>query len=252
MTKPSLFFRAALALPLALLIASCGDEATDATSLEGEPVAAVEAPDGSSWNQTVARTDKGGWLVGNPEAPVKLVEYGSLTCPACAAFSVDGSAQLHEKYIESGRVSYEFRSVLIHGIADLLLTRMISCAPKEAAVPLADQVWANLEGVLSGFQNNQAALEQAMNLPDDQRYVAMAQASGVTDFFAARGISTEQTQACMADSAAIEALAESTQAAATEDKVNSTPTFFLNGQELQDRNWVSIEPALQRAGARDK
>ncbi|WP_137679654.1 thioredoxin domain-containing protein [Aurantiacibacter suaedae] len=252
MTKPSLFLRAALALPLALVLASCGEEATDASALEGEPVAAVDAPDGASWNQTVARTDKGGWLVGNPEAPIKLLEYGSLTCPACAAFSVDGSAQLHEKYIESGRVSYEFRSVLIHGIADLLLTRMLECAPKEAAVPLADQVWANLEGVLAGFQNNQAALEQAMNLPDDQRYVAMAQASGVTDFFAARGISTEQTQACMADSAAIEALAESTQAAATEDNVNSTPTFFLNGQELQDRNWVSLEPALQRAGARDQ
>ena len=252
MTKPSLFLRAALALPLALVLASCGDEATDASALEGEPVAAVDAPDGTSWNQTVARTDKGGWLVGNPEAPVKLLEYGSLTCPACAAFSVDGSAQLHEKYIDSGRVSYEFRSVLIHGIADLLLTRMLECAPKEAAVPLADQVWANLEGVLAGFQNNQAALEQAMNLPDDQRYVAMAQASGVTDFFAARGISTEQTQACMADSAAIEALAESTQAAATEDNVNSTPTFFLNGQQIEDRNWVSVEPALQRAGARDQ
>ena len=252
MTKPSLFLRAALALPLALVLASCGDEATDASALEGEPVAAVDAPDGTSWNQTVARTDKGGWLVGNPEAPVKLLEYGSLTCPACAAFSVDGSAQLHEKYIDSGRVSYEFRSVLIHGIADLLLTRMLECAPKEAAVPLADQVWANLEGVLAGFQNNQAALEQAMDLPDDQRYVAMAQASGVTDFFAARGISTEQTQACMADSAAIEALAESTQAAATEDNVNSTPTFFLNGQQIEDRNWVSVEPALQRAGARDQ
>ncbi|OYX66981.1 MAG: protein-disulfide isomerase [Sphingomonadales bacterium 32-64-17] len=252
MTKPSLFLRAALALPLALALASCGDEATDASALEGEPVAAVDAPDGTSWNQTVARTDKGGWLVGNPEAPVKLLEYGSLTCPACAAFSVDGSAQLHEKYIDSGRVSYEFRSVLIHGIADLLLTRMLECAPKEAAVPLADQVWANLEGVLAGFQNNQAALEQAMNLPDNQRYVAMAQASGVTDFFAARGISTEQTQACMADSAAIEALAESTQAAATEDNVNSTPTFFLNGQQIEDRNWVSVEPALQRAGARDQ
>lgn len=252
MTKPSMFLRAALALPLALALASCGEEATDASALEGAPVAAVAPPEGTTWNQTVVRTEQGGWKVGNPDAPIKLLEYGSLTCPACAAFSVDGSAQLHERYIESGRVNYEFRSLLIHGIADLLLTRMLECAPKEAAVPLADQVWANLEGVLAGFQSNQDALQQSMDLPDDQRYVAMAQASGVTDFFAARGISTEQTQACLSDAAAVEALAESTQAAATEDNVTSTPTFFLNGQMLEDRNWVSVEPALQRAGARDE
>ena len=252
MIKPSTFLRASLALPLALALAACGDETADDAALVGEPVAAVAAPAGTSWDQTVVRTEKGGWQVGNPEAPIKLIEYGSLTCPACAAFSVDGSAQLHSKYIETGRVSYEFRSVMIHGIPDLLLTRMLECAPKEAAVPLADQIWANLEQVLGGFQANEAALQQAMDLPPEQRFVAMAQTSGLTAFFAERGISADQATACMADSAAVEALAESTQAVATEDNVSATPTFILNGKVLEERNWVSIEPALQRAGARDQ
>ena len=41
-----------------------------------------------------SRTPEGGFRIGNPAAPVKLVEYGSLTCPHCAAFAHEGEAAL--------------------------------------------------------------------------------------------------------------------------------------------------------------
>jgi len=250
MTTMRKFLGVSLAAPLALALAACNSEDTGDTALNSEPVAETAAPAGTTWGATATRTEQGGWLVGNPDAPIKLIEYGSLTCPACAAFSTEGSQPLHTQYIDSGRVNYEFRSILIHGVVDLLITRMLECAPVSAAVPLADQVWANLDTVTGGFQANAPAAEQAMTLPENQRFVALAQVGGLTGFFAARGVSSEQAQQCLSDSAAVEQLAEMTSAQADQDSVTSTPTFFLNGQRLDGTSWSAVELALQNAGAR--
>ncbi len=88
MTRIRSFALAALAAPLTLAIAACDStDAADEEALSGEPVAAVEAPAGTNWVDTVQVTDSDGYLLGNPDAPIKLIEYASLTCPACAAFA---------------------------------------------------------------------------------------------------------------------------------------------------------------------
>src|SRR5688500_2291328 len=133
MTRFRPLLLAVLAAPLALALAACGDSAVEGGPPSAEPVAAVPPPAGTTWADTVEITPEGGWLAGNPDAPVKLVEYGSLTCPACAAFSTSGMQPLREEYINSGRVSYELRSVPLHGAVDLVLTRLLECSPKEAA-----------------------------------------------------------------------------------------------------------------------
>jgi protein-disulfide isomerase len=241
---------ATLAAPLALGLAACSSGSDDGTGTSGDVVEEVAPPAGTTWSEVAVRTPEGGWLVGNPDAPIKLLEYGSLTCPACALFSTEGSEKLHAEYVDSGRVSYEFRTVLIHGVVDLLISRVLECAPVEVAVPMADQVWGNLDAVTGPFQANQAALEQAISLPENQRFVAMAQVSQLDQFFAARGISTEQTQACLADSAAATALATKSQEQSTQDGVTGTPTFFINGTKVDSTRWAEVEGALQRAGAR--
>lgn len=239
-----------LSAPMLLALAACNAEETGEGPLQGEPVAEVAPPEGGSWSATVVRTEEGGWKVGNPAAPITLVEYGSLTCPACVAFSVEGSAKLHADYIESGRVSYEFRSAPIHGWPDLLMTRLIECAPVTSGVALADQVWGNYEPIMTSIQAGATQAEQAMAMPENQKFVALSQAAGITDFFAARGVSADQAQACLADSAAVEGLAERLQGQMQADEVQATPTFILNGQKLEDTRWNAIEAALQRAGAR--
>lgn len=241
---------AALAAPLALGLAACNSGSADGSTATGDVVENVAPPAGTTWSEVAVRTPEGGWLVGNPDAPIKLLEYGSVTCPACALFSTEGSEKLHADYVDSGRVSYEFRTVLIHGVVDLLISRVLECAPVNVAVPLADQVWGNLEAVTGPFQQNQAQLEQAMTLPESQRFVALAQVSQIDQFFAARGISTEQTQACLADSAAVTALATKSQEMSTQDGVTGTPTFFINGTKIDSTRWAEVEGALQRAGAR--
>ena len=251
MTRFRRSFALALTAPLALALAACGSNATDPAAASAAPVAAVPAPAGTAWRDTVTETPQEGYLVGNPNAPIKLVEFGSLTCPTCAAFAVEGMEPLLSKYVDSGRVSFELRNFAVHGPVDIVLARMVRCGAKEAVVPLSDQVWHNVQSLTGPLQANQAALEQAMSLPMDQRFVAMAQIGGFYDFFASRGISADQAKACLADVPSLEKLAAATDRYAKEDGVNGTPTFTLNGKKLDGVNgWAALEPVLQRAGAR--
>lgn len=244
-------FALALTAPLALALAACGEAATDPATATAEPVAAVPAPAGTAWRDTVTVTPEGGHLVGNPSAPIKLVEYGSLTCPTCAAFAEEGMEPLLAQYVDSGRVSFELRNFAVHGPIDIVLARLARCGTKEAVVPLSDQVWKNVQALTSPLQANAAAVEQAMSLPMDQRFAAMAQIGGFYDFFASRGISADQARSCLADVPSLEKLAAETDRYAKEDQVTGTPTFTLNGSKLDGVNgWTGLEPALQRAGAR--
>ena len=242
----------ALSASLALALAACGDkEAADGTVAAAAPVAAVPAPAGTAWRDTVVETPEGGHLVGNPNAPIKLVEYGSLTCPTCAAFATEGMEPLLSKYVDSGRVSFELRNFAVHGPVDIVLARLARCGAKEAVIPLSDQVWKNLQSLTGPLQANQAAVEQAMNLPMEQRFAAMAQIGGFYEFFASRGISADQARACLADVPSLETLAAATDRYAKQDGVTGTPTFTLNGDKLDGVNgWAQLEPVLQRAGAR--
>jgi len=241
----------ALVAPLAALaLAACGKSEEEAGPPAGEPVASVSAPDGQSWSDTVTTTERGGYLVGNPDAPIKLIEYGSLTCPACAAFSVAGSEHLHSDYVDTGRVSYELRSFLIHGPLDLVLTRLIGCGPKESAVPLAEQIWGNVADIQQKAYGDMDALQATLQLPEEQRFVAFAQQAQLYDFFAGRGISRDQAATCLADFGEMRRLADLSQSYARDDGVNSTPTFVLNGARLNETSWDAVEAALQRAGAR--
>lgn len=233
--------------PLAL--AACGDEAADGDVARGEALPMVAAPAGTTWTQKVATTEEGGYLVGNPDAPLKLVEYGSLTCPACARFAGEGMQPLMEKYVASGRVSFEFRSFLIHGPLDLALTRLIGCSTPEAALPLADQIWANLGPIQDRAYANQAALASTNGLPENERFVKFGELTGLYEFFAARGISEDQARTCMADFASLERLAKLSEGYSA-DGINQTPTFMLNGRKVEGGTWAQLEPALQRAGAR--
>ena len=253
MTKLRKIAFATLAAPLALGLAACGSEETEGAP-QGEPVAAVPAPEGQSWESVVTYNDRGGYMMGNPDAPIKLVEYGSLTCPGCAQFSVDGSRPLIEKYINTGKVQFEFRSFIIHGPLDMALTAMIGCGAPETAIPLADQVWANLPQIQQQAYADQGSLERSLTLPENQRFVAFADVAGLYDFFAARGLSEEQAKTCLADFGKLEKYAELSQSYSQDDKVTGTPTFELNGNRLtltpSERSWPQVEAALQRAGAR--
>ena len=235
------------AAPLAL--AACGDDAAPGEVAEGEALPAVTAPPGTSWTETVTVTPEGGFLLGNPDAPLKLIEFASHTCGHCATFSVTGKQPLKSKYVASGVVSFEQREIFLNPF-DIVIATMAQCGAKEQMQPLSDEVWQNLEAVFTGLQGNPAAVQAAGALPPEQRFAKVAEVTGLLDFFAARGLSADQARTCLTDTANIDAMVKASEAQAQEVGVTGTPTFVLNGKKLDVNTWEMLEPILQRAGAR--
>lgn len=243
--------RAACLIVLApLALAACSDKAgTDGAPANGEALPAIAPPAGTQWADTVTITPEGGYAIGNPDAPIKLVEYASHTCGACANFAATGKPVLREKYVASGVVSFELRN-LVRDPIDLTIATLVRCGAKESMQPLSDQAWGALNDIFAAVQANQAAYEAAASQPVNQRFVTIAQAAGLIDFFAARGLSADQSRACLADTARVQAIADASNRQSEESKVTATPTFFLNGNKLEVNQWAQLEPLLQRAGAR--
>jgi protein-disulfide isomerase len=233
--RPALF---ALA-PLALALAACGDA-----------IAKIAPPAGKAWTDVVEETADGGMRMGNPEAPIKLVEYGSLSCPGCAKLAQEGFAPLVSNYVASGRVSFEFRSFAIHP-QDVPLTVLVRCSSKEAFFPLVEQIYANFDAMNAPYQDEATmqAAQAAMALAPEKRWTAFADAVGYSQFFAQRGVALDQAKACLADLPKAKAVADFAQKYGAEG-INGTPTLKINGSKLDDSTWKALEVALQNAGAR--
>jgi len=246
MTKRALF--ALTALPLALGLAAC-NKGSDATApASSGPVAAVAPPAGKAWTDIVAKTEDGaGVVVGNPKAAIKLVEYGSLSCPHCAKLSQEATQPLNTNYIASGKVSYEFRSFAIHP-QDIPLTVLARCGATDTFFGLVEQIYANFDAMSAATEKGIEKAKAAQNLPAAQRYIALADALGYTDFFSARGLPVEDQHKCLANLPAAEAVAKESEAISAKG-IDSTPTVFVNGTKVSGNEWKEIEAALKAAGA---
>lgn len=245
----SRFALAALALPLALGLAACGKK-EGAADLGGDRIAPIEAPAGKAWADTVAKTADGGYLMGNPNAPIKLIEYGSLSCPTCAKFAQDGYDELVGQFVGSGRVSFEFRSFAIHP-QDVPLTVLAQCGSNEAFFPLTHQIYTNFEALNAplGDPSTQAKANAAAQAPPPGRFVALAEALGYTDFFAQRGIALDQGKACLSNPANAQAVADHAQKY-SENGITGTPSLLINGTKIDATDWAGTRQALMAAGAR--
>ncbi|MDP9057064.1 MAG: DsbA family protein [Pseudomonadota bacterium] len=229
--------------------ASSGSSDNGAGSLTGAPVAAVTPPAGKSWSDVVSTTAAGGMVMGNPAAAVKLVEYGSLSCPHCAHFAEFGFKPLVDKYVDSGKVSYEYRSFAIHGMLDVPLTVLVRCASPQAFFGLVEQLYTNQPALMTRAQQADKQVQAASALPPEKRFVALSDAMGFTDFFSARGVPVDQAHACLADPANAQRVAKDAQSF-SDQGVDSTPTLMINGIKTDATSWAELEPMLQKAGAR--
>ena len=246
--------RAAIATlaALALGLSACGKSADEAgaPATSSTPVAKVAAPADQSWAEKTTVTPEGGYLLGNPAAPIKLVEYGALSCSHCAEFSEAAFTKLRDDYIASGRVSYELRLFMLNAL-DLPAAMLATCGSPESVIPLSEQFWGWQATMFSNLQAaGDARLQAAGALPPGQRMAAIAELSGMTPFFAERGIAADQGAACLADTAKATALSNATQAASEKQGVSGTPWFFINGKDIGTQTWATLEPMLQNAGAR--
>lgn len=232
---------------LALVLAGCGDGGGDlnATAVDtSAPLTQIAAPNNGDWAETVSETPEGGIRMGNPDAPVKLVEYASMTCPACKAFSDSASETLRDTYIRSGQVSWEFRHFLLNPY-DAAISVLVRCQPLPAYFRTVEQIFAQQQELLGAVDEQEA---QRLNaLPPDQVIAPLARAMDLDTFFARRGMPESRFSACLADPQNAQRLSEGTSRAMTQDQVQGTPTFFINGQRQDVSDWRSLEPRLRAA-----
>ncbi|MEP9358674.1 thioredoxin domain-containing protein [Sphingomonas sp. KR3-1] len=246
----------ALALIPLLALAGCGggsgNSSTPVTS--ATPVAPATPPAGKAWTDMVTRTKDGGYMEGNPDAPIKLVEYGSRNCPYCGMFGRTAPEPLRAGYISTGKVSWEFRDFLIHGAPDLAAALLNQCVPDEAFFSVLDQFYANQDQFLTRTEQlvktNPQLAQQLQQLPPPQAAVGFAEQLGYIDFMKQRGVPEAKARQCLGDKAKIDAIAKVNADGATVYGVNSTPSFFINGKKAEAGTWEQLEPLLKAAGAR--
>lgn len=240
------------ALPLiglALALAACGKDAGDNNATAANSTAsAVSAPAGSAWTDTVSKTAEGGFVIGNPNAAVKLIEYGALSCSHCAEFS----EKSHDKlmgYVSKGTVSFEFRPFMLNSY-DLPASLLARCAGPGPFFAIAEQMFAAQREFFATAQSVPPAVQQSwQGLKEDQLAAALAKAYGFDSFVQQRGISTAQANACLADTAAIKELNDILQNGVKQFQITGTPTFIVNGKKEDVNTWEAVEPLLIAAGA---
>lgn len=233
----------------ALALAACGS-GDSAGAPKGDPIAKVAAPAGKAWTDVVTKTEVGGYKMGNPDAKLQLVEYGAITCPGCAQFSVQSTEELNE-IVNTGVVAMEFRPYLVHGVQDIPGFLLAACSGPEAFFPLTEQLYAEQQSWLSKISTVTEADQQAMQkMTPEQISTLLGTKMGLIDFVKSRGISEDQAKSCLSDKAAIDALIASTERGTKEDGVTGTPFFLLNGAKLDASSWNQVKGKLVEAGAR--
>ena len=194
------------------------------------------------WTRVAARTPEGGFRMGNPNAPVKVVEYLSLTCPHCAAFAQEGSAGLLN-YVRTGRVSIEYRNYILNGI-DVSAALLARCASPvnyfamTHALLGSQQSWM---GRTSGITQQQR--QEISALPPLQIAQRLVPILGLDVVGQRYGITPAIRQRCMTQ-ANLDQL-ERLHTAAGQLGVGGTPTFFINGTMANTNTWAGIEPLLR-------
>jgi protein-disulfide isomerase len=184
--------------------------------------------------------------MGNPAAKVKLVEYGSLACPHCRHFEETGYKPLVQHYVRTGRVSYEFRNLLLNA-PDISVSLLAHCAGPAKFFPMAEVVYATqpqwFDKVDRMSDAQKAELEK---MSDAQRVVRLGEVAGFTQIAARFGVNSVQARQCLADPKGLERLLGMTKAA--EDAgINRTPTFLINGKVTEASTWEELEPELKKA-----
>ena len=146
--------------------------------------------------------------IGDPDAPIYVVEYSSLTCDHCASFHTDTLNKFKEKYVDTGKVYMVFREFPLNKAA-VDASMLLRCMPEEKHYDFmtflfdTQKQWAFVPDYLQKLKMN-------------------AKLAGLSD---------EQIESCLSDEGMELALAESLKIGTEKYGVRSTPSFVVNGGE---------------------
>ena len=156
--------------------------------------------------------------LGPADAKVTITEYASMTCPHCAAFNDQVFPKIKAEFIDTGKVRYVFREfpLDIKAAAGSMLSRCIA----------------------NGDPNKYFAVTDLL-FKTQADWVMKNTTENLTRIGKQAGLSQQQVDDCLKDQALLDKIAADQKYASEVLKVNSTPTFFVNGDKIKGE--TSIE-----------
>ncbi|MGB3454943.1 MAG: thioredoxin domain-containing protein [Litorimonas sp.] len=198
--------RTSLLLGAAAALAACGNASSDAPSATA--TTAVATADRTAFE----RPDD--HAIGRVDAPLVVVEYSSVTCPACAGWHANVYPEFKARYVDTGKVRYVYREFLT-GAPDLA-----EAGYKIALCADPDDYFANIKLQFDRFQQ---IMQMAQNGQAREAYINIAKASGLSE---------EEFATCMANQEHRETIMSKMEQGFDEG-VTGTPAFFVNGQAVR-------------------
>ena len=150
--------------------------------------------------------------LGPANASVTVTEYASMTCPHCAAFNENVFPKIKSEYIDTGKVRYVFREfpLDIKAAAGSMLARCIAKNDAGKYFAVVDMLFKQ--------QND---------------WVVKNTTETLTRIGKQAGLSQQAVEDCLKDQALLDKIAADQKFANEVLKVNSTPTFFINGEMIK-------------------
>jgi protein-disulfide isomerase len=159
--------------------------------------------------------------LGDPKAPNTIIEYASLTCPHCKAWSAEVYPALKAKYIDTGKVYFILREFPRDPV-DVMAFTIARCVPGRT-MPLIELMFA----------------EQA-----NWAYVSDPK-SALQNLVKQAGISQDQFSTCLTNQSLLDGVQASLARATKTFNVGATPTFFINGVKVEgEQPLVAVEKRL--------
>jgi protein-disulfide isomerase len=162
--------------------------------------------------------------LGAEDAPVTIYEYASFTCGHCAAFHNDSWAKLKAEYVDTGKVRFVQRDVYFDQVG-LWAGMLARCGGDEKYYAVSDMLFEEQKKWLAGGSGD----EVAANL----RKIGLK-----------AGMTEEQMNACWDDGAKAEQLIATFQKNATDDGIEATPTFIVDGEKVQNQPWDELKKII--------
>lgn len=240
--------RSLMAASLLVIIGACDSNTpSNAAGTSDAQTAAKSATPTRDWTQTMTATPDGGFLMGNPDAKVKLLEFASLTCPHCADFHESSKAAL-KNYVRSGDVSYEMRTFLLGSPIDPPVTLAARCQGAAPFFRLIDDIFRNQSQWMQTAYENQAQFASLQGQPQPDILVGLVRIAGLDSFFAARGLPASKLRQCMTNEKEIDLLGKIRNDGVKTYGLTGTPTFVINGQTVEGvSTWAALEPKIKAA-----